>query len=269
MAKTGRKERALYLEKTSAYRSAAETIIRDEQAIRHAIDTKPDPAIKRLELSQSMLNLASNYLVMNGIYLSMHDLKDESVLNEARKSLYRSVIYLEEVVSNYIDAPFSDYEKRLALIEPVSPAERYYLVQKMGLTISLLENAYGYNTKWKWSFVELEGRFSTVAKNLINLRDIPNSDPHSPHYEPTLYHARLVKKLLIQSADRYREKYEQSTNRIDDFRIGIMYLSALKRMYVLTGDHSDAATVQKKLDKWNNKLNADMIRQEEQLNKKG
>jgi hypothetical protein len=191
--------------------------------------------------------------------------KEENALNDGRKSLYKSVIYLEEVVSNYVDAPYADYEEKLGAIASLDAARRYHLVRKMGLAIELLENAYGDNTKWRWSFVELEGRFAATAKNIIDLKNaVSNTDPRSPNYEPTVYHLRMIKKLLNQAADRYREKYELSTNRIDDFKQGINFLGSLRRLHVLLGDRDDAETIKKKLEIWSTKLETDIKRMESQ-----
>jgi hypothetical protein len=220
-------------------------------------------ALKRLSLADSMLNIASNYIIMDGVVRSVLKLGNEEALNEARKTLYKSIIYLEEIVSNYIDAPYSEYEGKLAEIENISPAQRYLLVRKMGLAINLLENAYGDNTKWRWTFVEMEGRYAVVTKNIINLKDVMvNSELGSEHYEPTVRHLKLIKKLLSQAADRYREKYELSTNRIDDFKMGITFLSALRRVDILTGDQAEAVATKKKLDIWNVKLTTDTEKQE-------
>jgi hypothetical protein len=253
---------------TNAYRSAVDAILKNEQEALVAIrNNVPDAAFKRLDLVESMLNLASNYIVIDGVVQSVLKVKNEESLNEARKALYKSIIYLEEIVSNYIDAPYSDYEEQLSQISTVTPAERYRLVRKMGLAIDLLKNAYGDNTKWKWTFVDIEGRYATVAKNIINLKDIlVNSDFASEHYEPTVRHLTLIKKLLSQAADRYREKYELSTNRIDDFKLGIIYLAALRRIYILTGDQGEAVTTKKKLDIWKVKLATDTEKQEKMKN---
>jgi hypothetical protein len=195
--------------------------------------------------------------------------KNEDALNEGRKSLYKSVIYLEETVSNYVDAPYSDYEDKVAEIESFSTSSRYLLVRKMGLAIELLENAYGDNTKWRWSFVELEGRYAAVAKNIIDLRNaVANTDPRSPDYEPALYHLRLVKKLLMQAADRYREKYELSTSRMADFKMGISFLGALRRLHAVLGDREDAEAVKKKYEIWTIKLENDFKKKEETASKK-
>ena len=262
MAKVDNDERIKFKKKTVPYREAAEKILNEEQVVREMIErNEPNSAFKRLDLADAMLNLASNYLVINGVSLSIQDQKSEEALKEARKSTYKGVIYLEEVVSNAIDESFSDYEDKLEAIESVSAAQRFLLIRKMGLTIQLLEDAYGENTKWRWAFVELEGRFAAVAKNMLNLRTVMvDSDPRSPNYAPTVLHLRMARKLLMQAANRYRERYELSTNSIEDFKMGISFLSALRRLNTLTGAHLDAANVKKQLEAWTNKLTADMIK---------
>jgi len=259
------------IEQTAIYRTKAEEILKEEQQLLELIkNNDPQPAFKRLSLADSMLNLASNYIVMDGVVQSVLKVKNEEMLNEARKALYKSIIYLEEIVTNYLDVPYSDYADKLAAIETVTPAERYLLVRKMGLAIELVENAYGDNTKWKWTFVEMEGRYATVAKNIINLRDImTNLNMDSEHYEPTTRHLVLVKKLLSQAADRYRQKYELSTNRIDDFKIGISFVAALRRLCIVTGNQNEAVEAKKKLDVWNVKLASDTERQEKEKKERG
>jgi hypothetical protein len=108
----------------------------------------------------------------------------------------------------------------------------------------------------------MEGRYATVAKNIINLKDVMvNSNFESENYEPTVRHLALAKKLLSQAADRYRQKYELSTNRIDDFKMGVNFLSALRRLCIVTGDQNEAVMAKKKLDIWNVKLEADSEKQ--------
>jgi hypothetical protein len=270
MAKISNEQRHQYFERIKPYKNAVDTILKREQSILMVIKKDPSgAAFKRLTLVDEMLNLTSNYIIINGISQSLLKVKNEDSLNDGRKSLYKSVIYLEEIVGSQIDAPFSDYDEKLVEIESVDATRRYLLVRKMGLAIQLLEDAYGDNTKWKWSFVELEGRFAAVAKNIIDLRNaVANTDPQSPNYEPTMYHLRLIKKLLMQAADRYREKYELSTNRIDDFKQGILFLAALRRFHIILGDRDEAETVKKKFDIWSVKLESDTKKQQETSQKK-
>jgi hypothetical protein len=269
MAKISNEERHQYFERIKTYKSTVEVILKREQTLIPAIKQDPAGAVfKRLALADEMLNLTSNYIILSGVSQAVLKVKNEDALNDGRKSMYKSVIYLEEIVGNLIDAPFSDYEEKLAAIESVDAARRYLLVRKMGLTLDLLENSYGDNTKWKWSFVELEGRFAAITKNIMDMRNaVANTDPRSPNYEPPVYHLRMLKKLLMQAADRYREKYELSTNRIDDFKMGITFLLALRRVHIVLGDREDAETVKKKFEIWSAKLESDKKRQDESSKK--
>jgi hypothetical protein len=271
MAKISEAERHKYLERVKQYKAAADALLSREKSVLAAIKKdSAQEALKRFALVNEMLNLVSNYITINGVSLSMLKVKNEGALDNGRESLYKGVIYLEEVVSKLIDAPFSEYQEKLAEIESVSAAQRYLVIRKMGLAIQLLENAYGYNTKWKWAFVELEGRYAATAKNIIDFRSsVIITDPRSPDYEPTVYHLRLAKKLLMQAADRYREKYELSTKRIDDFKQGIAFLSALRRLHVVLGDRDKAEMVKKKQDAWSVKLDADLKKKEEIYQKPG
>jgi hypothetical protein len=134
----------------------------------------------------------------------------------------------------------------------------------MGLTIDMLQQAYGDNSKWRWTFVELEGRFATVAKNILDLRNVVvNSSPESDYYDSTVYHLRLIKKLLAQSADRYREKYELSTSQMSDFRTGILFLAALRRLHIILAESEEAESIKKKWTIWKTKLETDLKKQEE------
>jgi hypothetical protein len=270
MAKISMEERHLYFEKIRAYRETIQAILNQEKTVLATLEEQPEKAaFKRLVLVDEMLNLGSHYIILNNMSQSMLKVKNEIALNDARKSLYKSIIYLEEIVSNLVDAPFSEYEDKVTVLESVDAARRYYLIRKMGLGIDLLENAYGGNTKWRWAFVEIEGRYAAVAKNILDLKKIVvQTDPRAPDYEPTIYHIRLVKQLLAQAAARYREMYELSTNRIEDFKMGIRFLGALRRIHIIMGHRDEAEVIKKKYDVWSVKLEADLRKKEDPLLKK-
>jgi hypothetical protein len=67
----------------------------------------------------------------------------------------------------------------------------------------------------------------------------------------------LVKYLLQRAADRYREKYEISTLRVDDFKQGIAFLQALRRIHTLLGENQNAEVVKRKVDVWRSKMETD------------
>ena len=59
---------------------------------------------------------------------------------------------------------------------------------------------------------------------------------------------------MRESGDRYREKFELATNRIDDFRKAISFLLALKRIHMLLGEGDKAEEVKKRAEVWTNRL---------------
>ena len=206
-----------------------------------------------------MIYLTTVYIAKFKLSVALLGGKNENILNEARKTLYKPLIYLEEIVTNFIDTSYPEYEEKVNEISNMTEKQRYYLIRKLGLAISLVIDAYGGNTKWRWSFVEIEGRFATVAKNIINMKEASKTllDPHSDNYETIVYHLRLVKKLLQQSADRYREKYEIATNVITDFKMAIRFLEALRKMHLVLNEHREADEVKRKLEIWKEKMEKD------------
>lgn len=264
MGKISAEAKKKYFEKIKEYKSIIEEMQRREKSISSTISSDENGAeFKKLMLSDEVLNRTSYYVMMNDLSVNLLGVKNEAFLNDARKDLYKSIIYLEETVTGYVDVPFSDYEEKLEKIESFEDEKRYKLLQKLGFSIQSVKDGFGENSKWKWSFVELEGRFATLTKNLINLKTvIAGLDPRVPGYETRLAHLDLAKKLLHQAADRYREKYELSTSRIDDFQLGVNYLSALRRIHVLLGEPEESEKIKKKMDVWKAKLESDARKNE-------
>ncbi|MCL2765362.1 MAG: hypothetical protein FWD40_08820 [Treponema sp.] len=270
MAKVTDLDRQMYYDKVKIYVSMTKALLDTEKKLLvEAKKNTPNSPLQKLTLTDEMLNLASYYMAINGISQSVLKNKNEEALNDARKSLYKAVIYLEEVVTNFIDAPFSEYEDKLSAIESYDPNKRYNLICKMGLAIDLLEQVYGDNSKWRWTFVELEGRFAATAKNIIDLKNVyVYASPGSEYYDSSVYHLRLIKKLLAKAADRYREKYELSTGQTLDFKTGINFLAALRRMHIVLAENEESQEIKKKLAIWSQKLEADLKKQEETKKKK-
>jgi hypothetical protein len=219
---------------------------------------------ERYALGVEYLNLVSDFSLMNELSLSLLGIRNEGHLNEGRKSCYRSIICMEEIVSPYVDAPFSDYEQGLESIGDTTDPERFAFVRKLGFAIDSVVEGFGVNSKWKWSFVELAGRYAVITKNLINLKTfIGRLDPRVEGYSERLAHMQLAKRLLQQAADRYREKYELSTMRLDDIKQAILYLAALRRLHTLLGEVEESEVIKKKVEIWRAKMETDQKKREQ------
>ena len=147
----------------------------------------------------------------------------------------------------------------MALIANTPIQKRYELVKKLGLAIQMVIDGFGDNSKWKWSFVELNGRFAVVAKNMLDMKTAVKDyfDPNSQDYDTTVLYVRLVKKLLEDSATAYRDRYELSTRRIDDINAGINFLLALRRIEVALGSSDEAEEIKKKAITWKKLMESD------------
>jgi len=266
MAKISGEAKQRYFDKVQEYKKAAEGILEHEKSIRATIrGEEPGEQYKRLTLADERLNLASYYLLLNRVSVGLLGVKNEAFLNDARKSCYQAVIYLEEVVTSYTDAPFSEYSEYLEKIDDLEDTKRHDLMRKLGFTIQSVENDFGDNSKWRWSFVELEGRFAVVCKNIIDMKQLlAKLDPRVDGYESRVAHLKLAKELLQRAADRYREKYEISTTRIDDFKLAIEFLGALRRLHIVLGEADNAEVVKRKMDVWKSKMETDERQQTRQ-----
>ena len=264
MKKISPEAKRRYAEKINEYRNRIDQIAAACRDLELKLKTTPDgAAYRRMELADANLNLVSFFVLMNYLSVSLLGVKNELFLNEARKCVYKSIIYLEEVVTPYVDVPFSEYSEGLERIQSYDDIRRYQLIQKIGYSIDAVKEEYGQNSKWKWSFVELEGRFAAITKNLINLKTILSQlDPRVEGYTTRLQHLDLCKRLLQQASDRYREKYELSSLNLEDMKQAILFLAALRRMHILLGETDQSEVLKKKIEIWRTKMETDLQKQE-------
>jgi len=82
-------------------------------------------------------------------------------------------------------------------------------------------------------------------------------DPRSQDYDTTIYFVRLVRKLIAQSADQYRDRYELATRRIDDMRNALLFLSAQRRFCIILNEKDESEDLKKKGQVWKDKLEND------------
>ncbi|MCR5764016.1 MAG: hypothetical protein K6G00_11605 [Treponema sp.] len=257
---TSSEKREEFNEKAKPIKDAIKAVLAKEKNDVSEAKKNPDGiAYKKLMLADQMIYLATLYMAVNTLSVQILDFKNNDSLNDARKTIYKALIYLEEVVSNTVDCSYSDLEDKLAAIADINIEKRFYLVRKLGLVIDMLVEAFGDNSKWKMSFVEIRGRFIVIAKNMIDMKKACKDyyDPNSPDYENSILYIRLIRKLLDKSADEYRDKYELAGNRMDDMQMGINLLIAARRVAMVLGDKDASEEIKRKAIVWKNKLDAD------------
>ena len=112
----------VYEEKLRYYQEEINQILKQEKAMAELTAKDPEGGMyKKIMLVDELIYMVTLYLAMYQIAVSFLNRKNETLLNEARKALYKVIINLEEIVSNFIDAPFSDYEEKVRKIPHVPP----------------------------------------------------------------------------------------------------------------------------------------------------
>jgi hypothetical protein len=260
MARISTENRELFNSKIAHYKDEIKQLQEKEKNMLNLIQKDSSGVgYKKLFLCDDQIYIATIWVTINNLSVELLETKNNDALNDARKCLYKAVIYLEDIVSSTIDCPFADIEDKVAEIANTPLEKRLALVKKLGLAIRLLIDAFGENTKWKWTFVELQGRFCTVAKNMLDMKKACKDyfDPRSADYDNTVFYIRLILRLLDQSAVQYRDRYELSTHRIDDMRCAINYLLALRRLQLLINMKDEGEETKKKAVVWKDKMDAD------------
>ena len=248
--------RKQYTERIREYQAEIKRITTRESELTGKLSSEPATHPIRLQLAADSVDLVSYFVLMNALSVALLGVKSESFLNDGRKRIYKAIIYAEEAVSPLVDVPFSEYEEGVTALEEIDDARRFGFLRKLGFSIDTVQDVFGSNSKW--SFVELEGRYAVVAKNLLNLKTfVARMDPRVEGYDDRNGHLALCKELLQNAADRYRQKYELSTLRLADMKLAISYLAALKRLHALIGEDEGSDVVAKKIEVWKVKMEAD------------
>ena len=136
----------LYTKRVYEYEQIINQLLKHEQNILFLLKKgNVGDGYKRLVLANDMIYLTTVYIAKFKLSVALLGGKNENILNEARKTLYKPLIYLEEIVTNFIDASYPEYEEKVNEISNMTEKQRYYLIRKLGLAISLVIDAYGRN----------------------------------------------------------------------------------------------------------------------------
>ncbi len=214
----------------------------------------------KLDIAFLSLIEASYHYALNTISFTTLGVKMEAEVNTARKLMVKVMLLCEDVYGNESDMPLSyNEEAHLIVEEKFHDKWKYDFICSVGYMLDTLKDFYGDNSKWKWNFVELEGRLALLTKNMINFKSfIKLWEPGLEYYAERCEHMKLVKKLLQENADVYKMKYELSDKTIDDMRFAISLSSTLRMVYVYLGDMDNVNKQKKIVDLWTKKMNDDL-----------
>ena len=270
MAKITEKERNEYQQRIDLYKARIDEIAtRLKNNTLEMIKNKDKDAVLKIENSNLYLNQITIYCGMNEISVNLLAVKNTAYLEKARQLLYEAIMSIEKVVTNFLDVPFSDYSDQLNKIANINDIDRLNLVKKIGYCIDIVKENFGENTKWKWSFIEIEGRMTIVAKNIFDLRRFQKfDDPREAGFQERREHLNIIQRLLLASSNGYREKFELSTKDLEDLKKAVDFQKTLLRINQLLGDNDKIENCKKQIDVWNTLLEKHAAQLEEEKKKR-
>ena len=222
-----------------------------------------------LELILLYIKYIYTLLNMNTVSVNMLKIKNERFLNDARKEFYRVLQLFEEIVGKDIDRMLKENEEYLAAINKLNPQQTLALVKELHVLLQKIMDALGESSKWKWSFVELQGRVAVITKNMINFSELQKyRDPRKAFYYERQDMLKLCKQSLSEAAKQYRNKYEISTKSTEDILKSIELLTALRRIHILFGESDEAEKLKNTIEALRLRLEADEKEEEEKKKKK-
>lgn len=213
---------------------------------------KKMPAIAsyyNIEMAARQMDIMDLYFRMNDLSLEMLGIKNSNFLDNARKEFYRLLQEMEDVVGSDIDRTLRENDEYLARIDRLNPAQIIGFVKKIHFVFEKLVNRVGEDSKWKWSFVELQSRVAVITKNITNFSDVAKyRDPRVEFYYERRDLMQLCKDSLTEAAKQYRTKYELSGRAREDLKKSIDLLSSLRKIHVLFGEDEEATRLKNTID---------------------
>jgi hypothetical protein len=202
-----------------------------------------------LELAILEMDAIENFLKMNDLSVEMLSIKNSNFLETARKGFYRVLQYLEEIVSDDLDHSLNENDDYLATINRLNPRQILDFIKRIHRILNDLKNRFGQDSKWKWSFVELQARLAVILKNIISFSDIAKlRDPRVEFFDDRRDLMQLCKKYLTEAAKQYRTKYEMAGKAREDLKKSIDFLSVLRKIHALFGEDVEATKLKNIID---------------------
>lgn len=209
------------------------------------------------------------YCKMNEYSLQIMEIKNDLYLSNARKDVYQAIKMLESIFGAIMDTSLTENTETIEQLTMMNPKRYLYLMKKIEYCITLVEYSEGDNSKWKWAFVDMYGKFAVVSKNMTNFKDYINRmySPADPYYEDVNEIIRLNKKALDTAAQKFRTKYELSTMDVQDMNKAIELLNQVVKIYIILNEQEIAQDTKKTIEKWKDKMDLDLKKKDEELKK--
>lgn len=178
--------------------------------------------------------------LINDLSLSIQGINAMNYIETSKKEISNALSYLEQVVGTNLDGSLNENKDQLEKITQITHTQRLNLIKAMQECIRKTINAFGTNSKWKWSWPDVHFRLAVVSKNLFDFREFEKGkDLENPDYYVQREHFNLIISLANHAAQEFRSKFDLSTQNASDLKKTIEMLDLNRRIFQITGETDD------------------------------
>ena len=222
-----------------------------------------------IEISLILLEILFLRLQIDKInFLIFQKRINQNILNDIRKDLYVIIAQLEKIVGQDIDTfSYKDQINNIKisnLNSIYSNEDKYYLCCKIGYVINITSHYFGESSKWKWSFVDLEEKLTTLLKNIIDLPTlIKGLNPNNQNYQKNLEIFQFLKQQIEQASQIKLNKYSMILNSWEDLKKAMQFILLRQKIARLENDQNKVEECKKKHALWSKKYEEDFLKFEQ------
>ncbi len=194
----------------------------------------------QVALAINSIKFINTCLLINELSDVKMGIKSDNYLNLGRKEIYGAISYCEKAVGSDYEEGLAENKELLAKIEDFKPVQRLNLVKAIRQVLIRTIDAYGPNSKWKWSWPEIHFKLAVLSKNLFDFRAYEaENNLDNPNYYIRNEHYNLIIELCSFAAQEYRSKYDLSTSDVNDLKKSIAMLELNRKIFQITGNLED------------------------------
>jgi hypothetical protein len=251
---------ARYMENLKDFKAYIEDLKKEVTSYKVLIKKNTNKALDpyyQISLVLNSIKLINTCININEVSIDARNLKAEDYLNIARKEIYSVLSAMEKVVGNDFENGLDENRELLDKITEINPAQRLnFLKSFRAATINVIE-AYGQNSKWRWSWAEIYFKFAVLCKNFFDFRANERENSlDNPYYYIRKEHYNLIIESANFTAQEYRTKFDLSTTDTADLKKCISMLELNRKIFQITGNTDDLEKTKNIIESLNNKVEA-------------
>lgn len=193
-----------------------------------------------IALAINSIKTINTCLLINELSLAIQGINANNHLETAKKEISNAISYLEQVVGKDVEGSLNENKEQLEKIKLMTPTQRLNLIKALQECIKKTIQAFGQNSKWRWSWPDIHFRLAALSKNIFDFREFEKGkDLDNPDYYTQREHFNLIISLCNHAAQEFRSKFDLSTQNTSDLRNSMLMLDLNRRIFQITGETED------------------------------